>query len=153
MHFDAFATWSTESLARNGWPVLMGICAASVAGEARQTQVLGLIFATGSGTQLVGPAVGGWTYGAVRSFPALVPSAIGCGLVLLALALFANVEATEPQAVDTSPKVRKRGAPRHLGVENENGPSAWKSKQPCCHVVHVKSCDFSSLRLDVIERL
>ena len=75
----------------NGWSALLAVCAAQVAGEARQAEVLGLIIASGSGTQLVGPAVGGWTYGAVRSFPALVPSAIGCGLVLVAALLWVDV--------------------------------------------------------------
>ena len=40
----------------NGWLVLQGPCAIAVAGRERQTDVLGLIFAAGSGMQLVGPA-------------------------------------------------------------------------------------------------
>ena len=47
----------------NGWPVLIAPCAAAVAGDSRQSRVLGLIMACGSGTQLVGPGIGGWTYG------------------------------------------------------------------------------------------
>lgn len=72
----------------NGWLVLQGPCAIAVAGRERQTDVLGLIFAAGSGMQLVGPAVGGWTYGVVEEFPALLPSLIGCGLGIMALVLF-----------------------------------------------------------------
>eukprot|EP00435_Cladocopium_sp_Y103_P033880 s2542_g8.t1 len=71
----------------NAWLVLTGPCAFAVAGPERQTEVLGLIFAAGCGMQLIGPAVGGWTYGIVEKFPALLPSLIGCGLCILASAL------------------------------------------------------------------
>ena len=81
----------------NGWSALLAVCAAQVAGEARQAEVLGLIIAAGSGTQLLGPAVGGWTYGALRHLPALVPSAIGCGLVLLTALLWVDVGKEEPK--------------------------------------------------------
>ena len=60
----------------------------AAAGRERQTDVLGLIFAAGSGMQLVGPAVGGWTYGIVEDFPALLPSLVGCALGVIALVLF-----------------------------------------------------------------
>lgn len=72
----------------NGWLVLQGPCAVAAAGRERQTDVLGLIFAAGSGMQLVGPAVGGWTYGIVEDFPALLPSLVGCALGVIALVLF-----------------------------------------------------------------
>ena len=75
----------------NGWLVLQGPCAVAAAGRERQTDVLGLIFAAGSGMQLVGPAVGGWTYGIVEEFPALLPSLVGCALGLIALVLFLAV--------------------------------------------------------------
>lgn len=96
----------------NGWLVLQGPCAIAVAGRERQTDVLGLIFAAGSGMQLVGPAVGGWTYGVVKEFPALLPSLIGCALGFAALLLFIFVhkafsnskeseEPKEPKDVDS----------------------------------------------------
>eukprot|EP00913_Durusdinium_trenchii_P019405 g18243.t1 len=75
----------------NGWPALFGPCAAACAGDHRQTEVLGFILAAGSGMQLVGPSIGGWTYGWVPSFPAVLPSTIGCVLTVVALALFARV--------------------------------------------------------------
>lgn len=71
----------------NAWLVLTGPCALAVAGCERQTEVLGLIFAAGCGMQLIGLAVGGWTYGIVEQFPALFPSLVGCGLWIVASAL------------------------------------------------------------------
>jgi len=75
----------------NGWPVLMGPCAAAAAGDTRQTEVLGLIIAASSGTQLVGPGLGGWTYGWVPKYPAIVPSSIGCVLTVATFVLFCRV--------------------------------------------------------------
>ncbi|CAK9089983.1 Probable peptide/nitrate transporter At3g43790 (Protein ZINC INDUCED FACILITATOR-LIKE 2) [Durusdinium trenchii] len=69
----------------NGWPALFGPCAAACAGDHRQTEVLGFILAAGSGMQLVGPSIGGWTYGWVPSFPAVLPSTIGCVLTVVPL--------------------------------------------------------------------
>jgi len=69
----------------NGWVVIIGPSSADVAGDARQTEVLGIIMATGSATQLFGPAVAGWTYGAVPAFPAAVPSGIGVFIGLAGL--------------------------------------------------------------------
>ena len=81
----------------NGWLVLTGPCAVAAAGRERQTELLGLIFAAGCGMQLIGPAVGGWTYGLVEDFPALLPSLVGCALSILALVLFSGVHQTFSQ--------------------------------------------------------
>ena len=85
----------------NGWMVLQGPCAIAT-GRERQTEVLGIIFAAASIVQLVGPAAGGWTYGAVEDFPALMPNVTGCALSILALVLlfairmnFSDVKAEE----------------------------------------------------------
>ncbi|CAE7246745.1 ZIFL1 [Symbiodinium sp. CCMP2592] len=75
----------------NGWLVLTGPCAVAAVGRERQTELLGLIFAAGCGMQLIGPAIGGWTYGLVEEFPALLPSLVGCALSILALVLFSGV--------------------------------------------------------------
>ena len=99
----------------NGWLVLQGPCAIAVAGRERQTDVLGLIFAAGSGMQLVGPAVGGWTYGIVEQFPALLPSLIGCALGIMALILFIFVHKAfkgpeeEPKEVEKPKEVAWNG--------------------------------------------
>lgn len=93
----------------NGWPVLVAPCAAAVAGDARQTQVLGLIIACGSGTQLVGPGIGGWTYGLVPGYPAMLPSSIGCILAIATIAVFLRVrrafELVEEE--EATPKLRR----------------------------------------------
>eukprot|EP00438_Fugacium_kawagutii_P001554 Skav232570 [mRNA] locus=scaffold1594:201548:202882:+ [translate_table: standard] len=95
----------------NGWLVLLGPCALSVAGRERQTEVLGVIFAAGCGMQLIGPAVGGWTYGIVEDFPALLPSLIGCSLTMLALVLLVLVRkafSQEPTTEETDKNVKSQ---------------------------------------------
>lgn len=94
----------------NGWPVLLAPCAAAVAGDARQTQVLGLIMACGSGTQLVGPGIGGWTYGLVPGYPAMLPSSIGCILAVATIAVFLRVRgAFDPmqEEEEATPKMHR----------------------------------------------
>ncbi|CAE7412838.1 ZIFL2 [Symbiodinium natans] len=81
----------------NGWQVLIGPCAIAAAGRERQTEVLGLIYAADGSMQLIGPLVGGWTYGAFEEFPALLPSLIGCGLSILASVLLLAVRKTFAQ--------------------------------------------------------
>ena len=71
----------------NGWMVLQGPCACATAGPERQTEVLGIIFAAASVMQLIGPAAGGWTYGIIEEFPAMMPHLIGCALSFFALTL------------------------------------------------------------------
>ena len=72
----------------NGWPAIFGPYCASIAGEKRQTEVIGIVIAAGNGMQLVGPAISGWTYALIPDFPALVPSLLGSCLASLALCLF-----------------------------------------------------------------
>ena len=72
----------------HGWVAIMGPYSASVAGDKRQTEVIGMVIAAGTGMQLVGPAIAGWTYALVPNFPALVPSLLGSCLGFLAIGLF-----------------------------------------------------------------
>ena len=85
--------------AANGWVSLMGMCTLEVAGEEHQAQAFAYIIAVGSIVGTVGPAIGGWTYGALTSsFPALAPSLVGTGLGLLAFAVdYAWLPETRPQ--------------------------------------------------------
>ncbi|CAK9064924.1 Protein ZINC INDUCED FACILITATOR-LIKE 1 (Protein ZIF-LIKE 1) [Durusdinium trenchii] len=101
----------------NGWLVLQGPCALAVAGPQRQTDVLGFIFAAGSGMQLVGPAVGGWTYGLLEEFPALIPSLIGCALALVAVVLFLVVH---PAFSKPEPKVRRQEQVKEVESEDSS---------------------------------
>ncbi|CAE7361907.1 ZIFL2 [Symbiodinium sp. CCMP2456] len=72
----------------HGWVAIMGPYCASVAGDKRQQDVIGIVIAVGTGVQLVGPAVSGWTYALVPSFPALVPSLLGALLALVSISLY-----------------------------------------------------------------
>eukprot|EP00438_Fugacium_kawagutii_P005487 Skav209955 [mRNA] locus=scaffold2335:1802:2743:- [translate_table: standard] len=72
----------------HGWVAIMGPYAASIAGDKRQQEVIGMIIAAGTGMQLVGPAISGWTYGLVPRFPALIPSLVGSCLASLAICFF-----------------------------------------------------------------
>jgi len=72
----------------NGWAAVFGPYCATVAGEKRQAEVIGMVIAAGNGMQLVGPAVSGWTYQLIPEFPALAPSMIGSCLASLAFCLF-----------------------------------------------------------------
>eukprot|EP00438_Fugacium_kawagutii_P018274 Skav222985 [mRNA] locus=scaffold1827:160037:161425:- [translate_table: standard] len=93
----------------NGWPVLLGPCAVAVAGREGQTRVIGLIYAAEGSMQLIGPAVGGWTYGIVEEFPALLPSLIGCSLSMLALILLVSVRKafSQPTVKETDKNDKK----------------------------------------------
>lgn len=71
----------------NGWVTMFAAAAADVAGASRQTEVTGIIMASGSCTQLLGPAIGGWTYGLVEDYPAAVPSMVGTFLAISTFAL------------------------------------------------------------------
>jgi len=70
----------------NGWVAIFGPLSAEAAGDAMQTRVTGIVMGAGSFVQLVGPALGGWTYGAVPEFPAAVPSMLGTLLACIAMA-------------------------------------------------------------------
>ena len=49
--------------------------------------------------------MGGWTYGLLEEFPALIPSLIGCALALVAVVLFLVVH---PAFSKPEPKVRRQ---------------------------------------------
>ena len=72
----------------HGWVAIMGPYSASVAGDKRQAEVIGMVLASGTGMQLVGPAISGWTYALIPKFPGLVPSLLGSCLAFLAAGLF-----------------------------------------------------------------
>lgn len=69
----------------NGWVTLFGPISMELGGTERQTEVTGIVFAVGTLAQLLGPALGGWTYGVVEGFPAVVPSVIGAFVGMAAL--------------------------------------------------------------------
>ena len=65
----------------NGWNSILGPICAEVGGPLGQARLLGFVFGAGGVINLVGPAVGGFTYGTLApSFPAMVPSLIGSAL-------------------------------------------------------------------------
>ena len=66
--------------------------------------VLGGVCGTSDVLNFALSKVGGWTYGVVKEFPALLPSLIGCALGFAALLLFifvhkafSNSESEEPK--------------------------------------------------------
>lgn len=69
----------------SGWPTLLAPCVIEIGGVERQTEVIGIVFAAGTFIQLLGPAVGGWTYGTIPRFPAAIPSMIGSAFGLFAV--------------------------------------------------------------------
>ena len=72
----------------NGWVSLIGPISQAVGGTERQSEVLGMVFASGSVVQMLGPALGGLLYGAwFPTFPAAAPSLVGCTIALLAIAV------------------------------------------------------------------
>ena len=82
----------------HGWVAIMGPYCASVAGDKRQQDVIGIVIAAGTGMQLVGPAISGWTYDLVPSFPALVPSLLGASLGLVSVSLFCLLRLRDKKA-------------------------------------------------------
>lgn len=72
----------------HGWVAIMGPYSASIGGDTRQQEVIGMVLAAGTGMQLVGPAISGLTYDLLPSFPALVPSLLGSCLALVSGSLF-----------------------------------------------------------------
>jgi MFS family permease len=69
----------------SGWTTFLAPLAMELGGSERQTEVIGKVFAAGTFVQLIGPAVGGWTYGLFPRFPAAVPGLLGCFLGLAAV--------------------------------------------------------------------
>lgn len=88
----------------NGWNSILGPICAEIGGD-RQAQLLGYVFGAGGVINLVGPAIGGFTYGAcVPLFPALVPSLIGCVIGSVAtLMAWAWLPETRPQLPPVAP--------------------------------------------------
>ncbi|KAL1499936.1 hypothetical protein AB1Y20_012618 [Prymnesium parvum] len=71
----------------NGYVSLMGLLCLEVGGPARQAQVFAYVLSAGSIVAMVGPALGGFTYGALSStYPAIAPSLIGAALALVGAA-------------------------------------------------------------------
>jgi predicted MFS family arabinose efflux permease len=74
--------------AGNGTLTLLGTLSHELAGPDAQTQVLACMLGAAGVGQLIGPAVGGYLYGAgVPQHPALMSSLVGCGLALATTAL------------------------------------------------------------------
>eukprot|EP00435_Cladocopium_sp_Y103_P023248 s1346_g5.t1 len=101
----------------HGWVAIMGPYSASVAGDKRQTEVIGMVIAAGTGMQLVGPAISGWTYGLVPNFPALVPSLLGSCLAFLAICLFCLLHFRDKKAAKSEQSLPE-------------GPATTATKQP-----------------------
>lgn len=89
----------------SGWTTFVGPMALAMGGTERQTEVMGKIFASGTFIQLLGPAVGGWTYGWFPRFPAAVPAMLGS---VLGLSAFLAVWRWMP-ALDRRPCPAARG--------------------------------------------
>lgn len=69
----------------NGWATVSSVLVFETAGcKERQAKVIGITFAAGGFVQLLGPAVGGLTYGVWDAYPALIPSGIGAALAVMA---------------------------------------------------------------------
>lgn len=86
----------------NGWPVLLGPLCFEIGGT-RQAFVMGLSFSAGGLMNLLGPAVGGFTYKIWGdAYPALVPSLVGTLIAALtALAAYAWLPETRPPRAET----------------------------------------------------
>jgi len=71
--------------ALNGWTSVMVLLCGELGGD-RQADVIGYVFSTGQLLNLVGPALGGFTYGVGfgPTFPALLPSLLGVGVAMVA---------------------------------------------------------------------
>eukprot|EP00438_Fugacium_kawagutii_P006019 Skav206677 [mRNA] locus=scaffold1895:95493:96644:- [translate_table: standard] len=82
----------------HGWVAIMGPYSASIAGDKRQQDVISMVIAAGTGMQLIGPAISGWTYGLVPGFPALIPSLLGSCLASLAMCLFCGLQLRDRKA-------------------------------------------------------
>ncbi|CAE8633892.1 unnamed protein product [Polarella glacialis] len=122
--------------AGNGWVTLFGPLTIQVAGPERQTEVASLVLGLGAFTQLFGPAIGGWTYNASAQFPALVPSWLGAGFSVAALAALCKWSIVQAQGEQQGENERERAIPATtkpgyapVGVAAEATPSpapnAW----------------------------
>ena len=70
--------------AANGFSAVANMAAREIGGENGQADVFARMLTFGSVVQMAGPAIGGFTYGLVPSFPALPPSLIGAAIALAA---------------------------------------------------------------------
>ena len=74
--------------ALNGWPTLTGVVCAEIGGDTGQPALLSKVIAAGGVFGLIGPAIGGWTYGQISCMPpALPPNIVGAVMCLAAMAL------------------------------------------------------------------
>eukprot|EP00401_Gymnodinium_catenatum_P015775 CAMPEP_0117535942 /NCGR_PEP_ID=MMETSP0784-20121206/41193_1 /TAXON_ID=39447 /ORGANISM="" /LENGTH=497 /DNA_ID=CAMNT_0005332481 /DNA_START=132 /DNA_END=1625 /DNA_ORIENTATION=+ len=92
----------------NGWATFLGPVGMEIGGHERQTEVVGKVLCGGAFIQLLGPAIGGWTYGIFPGFPAMLPGIVGsaiCLCALLALCLW-----MPSQQVETSTSKRDSSA-------------------------------------------
>ena len=71
--------------AGNGYVSLMGLLCLELGGERRQAELFSWVISAGSFVAMLGPALGGFTYGALgMRFPALAPSLIGAIMGVIA---------------------------------------------------------------------
>ncbi|CAE7801931.1 ZIFL1 [Symbiodinium necroappetens] len=73
--------------------------------------------------QLVGPAIGGWTYNIVPSFPAVIPSMIGCILAVALFAFFLRIR----HDIRSPQKAAEPGMDAQPGTPSKPSASAHKS--------------------------
>mmetsp|Transcript_6477 Transcript_6477/g.15920 ORF Transcript_6477/g.15920 Transcript_6477/m.15920 type:complete len:507 (-) Transcript_6477:284-1804(-) len=71
----------------NGWVTIFNPLVYNLVGAERQVEVISQVLGYGAVVQMLGPAIGGYTYGLYPQFPALVPSAVGACISLLAVVL------------------------------------------------------------------
>ncbi|CAE7351736.1 ZIFL1 [Symbiodinium necroappetens] len=116
----------------HGWVAIMGPYCASVAGDKRQQDVIGMVIAVGTGMQLVGPAVSGWTYALVPSFPALVPSLLGALLALVSISLYSVLHC---RATTSSKGAWERSGPSQNEESAVAREEARASKRSLRHAV------------------
>jgi len=70
----------------NGWVTVFPAMSMEIGGVEKQTAVVGTVFGAGTMVQLMGPAIGGWTYGFVERWPAIIPNLAGAFICFFALA-------------------------------------------------------------------
>mmetsp|Transcript_142815 Transcript_142815/g.319322 ORF Transcript_142815/g.319322 Transcript_142815/m.319322 type:complete len:505 (+) Transcript_142815:2-1516(+) len=91
----------------NGWVTIFNPLIYNLVGPERQVEVISQVLGYGAVVQMLGPAIGGFTYGVYPQVPALVPSAVGAGLSLLAVVLsWRWVPETQQQGYEKFPAVK-----------------------------------------------
>ena len=130
----------------HGWVAIMGPYCASVAGDKRQQDVIGMVIAVGTGMQLVGPAVSGWTYGLVPSFPALVPSLLGALLALVSISLYsllhcrAGPAPARAKSSDPSEQNEERASAREETTTSKRSMRRTLQRWPIPLVIFMRFC-------------